>query len=172
MNFIARLRRDGVDQAMLLFRLRAVAQDVRVITPPKGGSDLQVVGTTQDIEGLAAALPEGALHVGDQHLRVPSGERHDSIESAEADLGGPFTTPGVTRDRWSFGDDLQDHLVQILHATDRMTMTQLRESAGVRVDLAIQAIKPLVTSGVVRRYRLEGEESYGLSNDTRASLNP
>lgn len=175
MDFTARLV-GQVDHAMLLFQLRRIRADARVVMPPKGGSDVQLVGTVPEekVDDLVKALPApGAVHAGGRHFAIGRDgvEEHGSVREAEAHLGGPYTVEGVERSAWSFGGDLRDHLVQQLYfAEEKMTAAELKQDSDRAIDLVMGALKKLAAEGTVRKYRAEGGEAYALASDARQQI--
>lgn len=182
MEFVARLRSDDVDRAMLLFQLRRLKATGEFVEPHNGGSDIQFRGEVPDegLVGLLEALAKGpgALHADDRHFRLESGGHREanSIEEAEEHLGGPYTVPGTTRADWSFGGDRIDHLVQLLYfEADEMTPIDLRERTGYAIDQVMTALKTLAADGVVRKYRRDKPgggnlEAYALARAAREKL--
>lgn len=182
MEFIARLRTDNADQAMLLFQMRRLGAAGEFFEPHNGGDDIQLIGEAPDdkLEDLVAALAQGdgALHTDGRHFAFQGqqAEEKQTIEEAEAHLGGPFTIPGTTRADWSFAGDRPDHLVQALYFSDRpLPPNELREATGYAIDHVMTALKKLGAAGTVRKFRHKLEtggnkEVYGLSSDVRSKL--
>ena len=175
MDFTARLLRDGLDEAMLLFQLRRTGATATFVHPPKGGSDVQVTGTVSDEK--ATALLEaltgrsGALHLDGRHWLLKDGSEAASIEEAEEGLPGPWTVPGTTRADWSFGGDAMDQVVQALALHGRQDIKGLHERTGLRVEEVMRAIQSLTSNQTARRYRVpEGPEQYDIAGPVRAKL--
>lgn len=175
MDFTARLQ-GQIDHAMLLFQLRRIGAQARVIMPPKGGSDAQLIGTVPDdkVDALVETLPApGAVHAGGRHiaLRKDGAQEHGSVREAEAHLGGPYTVEGVERSVWSYGGDLRDHLVQQLFFEDRqMSAAELKKDSDRAIDAVMGALKKLAAEGTVRKYRKDGKELYGLAGDVQSQI--
>lgn len=174
MRFTARIHGE-VDQAMTLFQLRRIGANGDFILAPKGGTDVQIIGDVPGdkfdalVQGLCSM--KGAIHAEGRHVRLTGGghEDHDSILAAEEPFGGPFTIPGSTRATWSFGGDVADHIVQVLHADEEhIPVTVLRERLNVGIERVVPALKQLTADGVVRKFRHEdGSDAYGLARAVR-----
>lgn len=176
MEFVARVPASGLDPAMLLFQLRRARATGTFIAPPKGGSDMQIVGDVAEdrLEELIKTLATtgGALHVGKRHVRLTDGTEHDDVHAAEEHMGGPYTVLGTSRSDWSFGGDEDDHVIQTLFFEGKADVKQLHESTGLRVETVMRVLQRLTPPGTVRRYRsTEGApEQYDLAGDVRRRL--
>ncbi len=179
MRYVARLPSD-LDPQMTLFNLRR-AGATATFDRPSGAADCQVVGDVPDdkVETLANALGQhnGALHAGERHFRLDGqASEVDTIEAAEAHLGGPFTVIGKPRSAWSFGDQPRDHVVQVLyHADEHMQMREIVEQTGLRAELVMKAMKQLSNDDIVRKFRKPGDlsptgETFGLAREIKTKI--
>ncbi len=179
MDFTARLP-SSLDQAMTLFTLRRFGASGEFITAANAG-DLELRGTVADdkIEALVEALGTltGAVHAGGRHWALNSGvHEHADIRSAEAHLGGPYTTPGADRSTWSFGGDVADHVVQALYLLDEhVGVKRIQEETERPIAKVMDAMKMLQEAGVVRKFRTPGDhsasgETYGLARTVRDKI--
>ena len=76
----------------------------------QSGTVVDAALVEQEYENLWNTVTSEMQQTGRSFEDENTTEEKETIEEAEAHLGGPYTVPGTTRATWAFGGDAADHV--------------------------------------------------------------